>query len=215
MSQAPPSVLGGAQVLSVEKLRELLKRLGPQETVQVNALAPQVEEALLALADDFIHRVTHSAALLAQHRNSTTLEVQDLRLLLEKTYRLHVLDWDQPEQVVPKAASASKAAGAGKASASSTKAGGTGKGAKGGTAAAGGTAAGKGGTGKTTKRKTPASKSAAGAGGKRATGRGAGKGGRKQSGRGASSPRECLVGGRLHAHLRRSAQVFLQHYTVA
>ena len=192
-------------MLSVEKLRELLKRLGPQETVQVNALAPQVEEALLAVADDFIHRVTHSAALLAQHRNSTTLEVQDMRLLLEKTYRLHVLDWDQPEQAVPKAASpsVSKPTGSGKASANSSKAaGGGGKGAKAGTAPGGGagTAAGKGGTGKTVKRKTPASKTAAGAGGKRATGtgRGAGKGaaGRKQAGRGASSPRECLVDGR-------------------
>ena len=66
ISQAPPPMLGGAQILSVEKLRELLKRLNPQESVQVNALAPEVEESLLSLADDFIHRVTHSAALLAQ-----------------------------------------------------------------------------------------------------------------------------------------------------
>ena len=79
MSQATPPLMGGPQILSVEKLRALLKSRGPQESVMVNALAPEVEQALLSLADDFIHRTTHSAALLAQHRNSNTLEVQDLR----------------------------------------------------------------------------------------------------------------------------------------
>ena len=74
-------VLGTHQILPVEKLRELLKRLNPQESVAANALSSEAEEGLLALADDFIHRATHSACLLAQHRTSNTLEVQDLRLL--------------------------------------------------------------------------------------------------------------------------------------
>ena len=47
-------------------------------------MSPAVEDTLLQVADEFVMRVTHSGCLLAQHRNSSTLTTQDVRLLLEK-----------------------------------------------------------------------------------------------------------------------------------
>ena len=77
-------MLNSIQILPKETLRDLVKALNPQERVSVSGMSPAVEETLLQVVDEFVMRVTHSGCLLAQHRNSSTLMTQDVRLFLDK-----------------------------------------------------------------------------------------------------------------------------------
>jgi len=181
-------VLGTHQILPAEKLRELLKRLNPQESVAANALSSEAEEGLLALADDFIHRATHSACLLAQHRTSNTLEVQDLRLLLERTHRIHVLDWEAPDAALLQGMQRGAAGGGAhkrKAPAGGKASGRPGAG--GGKRAASGQTATTG-RGRVGGRKTAGGTSPRAAGGQRGRARGRARGGRAAAQQGPAAP---------------------------
>lgn len=66
------------------RLPALMKEVDPEFTLHADT-----EELLLALAQDHIEGVASAAVELARHRNSDTVELQDLQLCLEK-------DWDMP-----------------------------------------------------------------------------------------------------------------------
>ena len=50
----------------------------------------EAEEQVLQLADDFLENVTKQSLLLAQHRGSKTLDVQDIQLVLAKHWGISV-----------------------------------------------------------------------------------------------------------------------------
>ena len=54
------------------------------------ALAPDVEEAVLTLADDFVDNVIISACKLAKLRSSQTLDIRDIQIVLERNYGIRI-----------------------------------------------------------------------------------------------------------------------------
>ena len=68
-----------------ERIQDLVKSLDPNYSIDEAA-----EEQLLQLADDFLDTVTRQAVRMAQHRNSRTLDVQDLQLVLAKQWGITV-----------------------------------------------------------------------------------------------------------------------------
>lgn len=50
----------------------------------------EAEEQVLQLADDFLESVTKQSLLLAQHRGSKVLDVQDIQLVLAKHWGISV-----------------------------------------------------------------------------------------------------------------------------
>jgi transcription initiation factor TFIID subunit 12 len=67
------------------KLQDLVKSIDPNYTMDAEA-----EEQVLQLADDFLENVTKQALLLAQHRGSKILDVQDIQLVLAKHWGISV-----------------------------------------------------------------------------------------------------------------------------
>lgn len=53
-------------------------------------LDEDVEEILLDIADEFVENVVSSACAIAKHRNSTSLEVDDVKLYLERKYKIWI-----------------------------------------------------------------------------------------------------------------------------
>lgn len=77
----------GDRVLSKRKLDELVRQVtGSTE----GALTPEVEEAVLTLADDFLDNVVTGACRLAKIRNSQTLDIRDLQIVLERNYGIRI-----------------------------------------------------------------------------------------------------------------------------
>jgi hypothetical protein len=70
------SVVGGAK----RKIQEIIGQMDPKERVE-----PDVEQALLEIADNFIDHVTHFACQMAKHRKSNKVEVKDFSFPLGKT----------------------------------------------------------------------------------------------------------------------------------
>ncbi|KAG8506790.1 Transcription initiation factor TFIID subunit 12 [Galemys pyrenaicus] len=73
------------QVLTKKKLQDLVREVDPNEQ-----LDEDVEEMLLQIADDFIESVVTAACQLARHRKSTTLEVKDVQLHLERQWNMWI-----------------------------------------------------------------------------------------------------------------------------
>jgi len=74
-----------APVLDSLRLQNLVREVDPHEQ-----LDEDVEEALLQLADDFIESIASSSCTLAKHRNSSTLEVKDVQLHLERQWNMWI-----------------------------------------------------------------------------------------------------------------------------
>lgn len=66
-------------MLAGRKLETILKDIDERFKLE-----PEAERMIMDMAEDFIERVATPACLLAKHRGSTTLEVKDLQLVLEK-----------------------------------------------------------------------------------------------------------------------------------
>ncbi|KAF2273942.1 uncharacterized protein EI97DRAFT_382349 [Westerdykella ornata] len=89
INKFPPFQLEGEgdRVLSKRKLDELVRQVtGGSE----DALTPEVEEAMLQLADDFVDTVITSACKLAKLRESPNLEIRDLQVVLERNYNIRI-----------------------------------------------------------------------------------------------------------------------------
>lgn len=86
----------GDRVLSKRKLDELVRQVtGGGSTTATNDadnafLAPEVEESILGLADDFVDTVITAACKMAKLRPSQTLELKDIQLVLERNYGIRV-----------------------------------------------------------------------------------------------------------------------------
>ncbi|KAK1340297.1 hypothetical protein QTO34_018864, partial [Cnephaeus nilssonii] len=73
------------QVLTKKKLQDLVREVDPNEQ-----LDEDVEGMLLQIADDFIESVVTAACQLARHRKSSTLEVKDVQLHLERQWNMWI-----------------------------------------------------------------------------------------------------------------------------
>ena len=68
-----------------KRLQDLVNEVDPDEQ-----LDEDVEEVLLDIADEFIENVVSSACAIAKHRNSNTLEIDDVKLYLERKYKIWI-----------------------------------------------------------------------------------------------------------------------------
>lgn len=86
-SSALASHLGdpNAVVLTKKRLQDLVKEIDPMEM-----LDDDVEDVLLQIADDFIENVVTSGCQMAKHRKSSTLEVKDVQLHLQRNWNMWV-----------------------------------------------------------------------------------------------------------------------------
>ncbi|MCJ1450618.1 Transcription initiation factor TFIID subunit 12 [Mycoblastus sanguinarius] len=83
----------GERVLSKKKLEELVRQVTGGtggEGEEGEGLTAEVEETLLQVADDFVDQVIVAACKLAKLRQSSTLELRDLQLILERNYNIRV-----------------------------------------------------------------------------------------------------------------------------
>lgn len=74
-----------AQILTRPRLQDLVREVDPTEQ-----LDEEVEELLLQLADDFVESTVGAACLLAKHRKSSTIEVKDVQLHLERNWNMWI-----------------------------------------------------------------------------------------------------------------------------
>lgn len=103
----PPFQLEGEgdRVLSKRKLDELVRQVtGGSE----DALTPEVEEAVMQLADDFVDNVISNACKLSKLRESSQLDIRDLQVVLERNYNIRIPGYASDEvrtvrKVVPAA----------------------------------------------------------------------------------------------------------------
>jgi transcription initiation factor TFIID subunit 12 len=79
------------------RLGDLVRTLDPNYTLDC-----QAEQQLLQLADDFLDKVVRQSLRLAQHRNSKTVDVQDLQLVLAKQWGIVIPGLGPPVQRKPK-----------------------------------------------------------------------------------------------------------------
>ncbi|KAJ4366514.1 hypothetical protein N0V95_000180 [Ascochyta clinopodiicola] len=89
ISRPPPFQLEGEgdRVLSKRKLDELVRQVtgGSEE-----ALTPEVEDAVLQLADDFVDNVISHACKLSKLRDSPQLDIRDIQHVLERSYNIRI-----------------------------------------------------------------------------------------------------------------------------
>ncbi|XP_037774130.1 transcription initiation factor TFIID subunit 12b-like [Penaeus monodon] len=72
-----------APVLNKQRITELVREVDPNEQLE-----EEVEEMLLAIADDFIESTVNAACRLAKHRGARSLDVKDVQMYLER--KLHM-----------------------------------------------------------------------------------------------------------------------------
>ncbi|XP_031339014.1 transcription initiation factor TFIID subunit 12 isoform X2 [Photinus pyralis] len=83
--QSNANVSEGISVLTKPRLSDLVR-----DTDSSLILEDDVEEALLAYADEFINRTLEGAVNLAKHRHINTIEVKDVQLYLGRKYGVWV-----------------------------------------------------------------------------------------------------------------------------
>lgn len=86
-SSALASHLGdpNSVVLTKKRLQDLVKEIDPMEV-----LDDEVEDVLLQIADEFIENVVTSGCEMAKHRKSSTLEVKDVQLHLQRNWNMWI-----------------------------------------------------------------------------------------------------------------------------
>lgn len=96
--QSVPSIDGAfnGSLVQREELARIVKQIDPRYT-----LDPEVEEALLEIADDFTETVTNFACMLARHRGSDTLEPKDLKLHLSRNWHIDIPGFGAPDAMQP------------------------------------------------------------------------------------------------------------------
>ncbi|KAF2724216.1 hypothetical protein K431DRAFT_241152 [Polychaeton citri CBS 116435] len=84
----------GDHVLSKRKLDELVRQVtgidASTSTGNDSGLTPEVEEAVLTLADNFVDAVITSACKIAKMRGSQTLDIRDIQVILERNYGIRI-----------------------------------------------------------------------------------------------------------------------------
>ncbi|XP_066905100.1 transcription initiation factor TFIID subunit 12 isoform X3 [Halyomorpha halys] len=73
------------QILTRMRLQDLVREVDPNEQ-----LDEDVEDVLLQMADDFVDSAITAGCLLAKHRKSSTVEVKDLQLHLERNWNMWI-----------------------------------------------------------------------------------------------------------------------------
>jgi len=73
------------KVLDKRRISDLLKEVDPLEQLDEDA-----EELLMQIADDFIDNVVTASCQLARHRKSSTVEVKDVQLHLERHWNMWI-----------------------------------------------------------------------------------------------------------------------------
>lgn len=74
-----------ATILSRQRLQQLVTEVDPQEQ-----LDDEVEKVLLQMTDDFVEHLLTASCRVAKHRNSKSLQVNDVQLVLEKEWNMNV-----------------------------------------------------------------------------------------------------------------------------
>ncbi|KAF2101486.1 hypothetical protein NA57DRAFT_34985 [Rhizodiscina lignyota] len=90
--QAPPGfTLEGedGRIISKKKLDELVRQVTGAEGGG-QGLTSEVEEAMLQIADDFVDEVITAACRLAKLRDSATLDIRDIQIILERNYNIRI-----------------------------------------------------------------------------------------------------------------------------
>ncbi|ODV90909.1 hypothetical protein CANCADRAFT_14841, partial [Tortispora caseinolytica NRRL Y-17796] len=95
LMKIPPYEAQGDRILNKRKLSELVRNvIGEEGDVNIDG---DVEELLLDLADDFVTTVTSFACRLAKHRKSSSLDVKDVQLHLERNYNIRIPGYSADE----------------------------------------------------------------------------------------------------------------------
>lgn len=76
------------------RLQDLVNEVDPDQQ-----LDEDVEEVLLEIADEFIENVVSSSCAIAKHRNSTSLDVDDVKLFLERKYKIWIPGFGENKSV--------------------------------------------------------------------------------------------------------------------
>ena len=87
------SVKNPVVILDKNRLQELVQEVDPNEQLE-----EEVEEMLLSIADDFIESLVSTSAMFAKHRKSSTLDVKDVQLALEKNWKIWIPGFGSDEQ---------------------------------------------------------------------------------------------------------------------
>ncbi|XP_063954265.1 transcription initiation factor TFIID subunit 12-like [Lytechinus pictus] len=74
-----------SKILNKKKIQDLVREVDPN-----TQLDEDVEEMLLQIADDFIENIVTAGCQLAKHRKSSTLEVKDILMHLERNWNMWV-----------------------------------------------------------------------------------------------------------------------------
>jgi len=80
-------------ILDKNRLQELVQEVDPNEQLE-----EEVEEMLLTMADDFIESLVSTSAMFAKHRKSSTLDVKDVQLALEKNWKIWIPGFGADDQ---------------------------------------------------------------------------------------------------------------------
>ena len=80
-------------ILDKNRLQELVQEVDPNEQLE-----EEVEDILLTMADDFIESLVSTSAMFAKHRKSSTLDVKDVQLALEKNWKIWIPGFGSDDQ---------------------------------------------------------------------------------------------------------------------
>eukprot|EP01120_Amphizonella_sp_Union-15-10_P000837 TRINITY_DN10872_c0_g1_i1.p1 TRINITY_DN10872_c0_g1~~TRINITY_DN10872_c0_g1_i1.p1 ORF type:complete len:211 (-),score=38.40 TRINITY_DN10872_c0_g1_i1:56-688(-) len=84
-----------SQIVSRHKLKQLCYQIDPQKTLDAEA-----EDLLMVISDNFIEEATNWGCMYAKHREGKTLEVQDLKMYLEKKHGMQIPGFENPSEQV-------------------------------------------------------------------------------------------------------------------